>query len=81
MPLMIEREVKLRFATAAEARTAILAADAFLIVQGRQHIALDRPVTRIGRRMDNDIVLDLPTRDFLRVLYVLEITFCSGSKT
>ena len=38
---------------------AIRAADAFLIVQGRQHIALDRPVTRIGRRMDNDIVLDL----------------------
>jgi hypothetical protein len=42
-------------------REAILAADAFLIVQGRQHIALDRPVTRIGRRMDNDIVLDLPS--------------------
>jgi hypothetical protein len=40
---------------------AIRAADAFLIVQGRQHIALDRPVTRIGRRMDNDIVLDLPS--------------------
>ena len=40
-------------------REAIHAADAFLIVQGRQHIALDRPVTRIGRRMDNDIVLDL----------------------
>jgi hypothetical protein len=40
---------------------AIRAADAFLIIQGRQHIALDRPVTRIGRRMDNDIVLDLPS--------------------
>lgn len=38
--------------------TAIRAADAFLIVQGRQHVPLDRPVTRIGRRMDNDIVLD-----------------------
>lgn len=37
---------------------AIRAADAFLIVQGRQHIALDRPVTRIGRRIDNDLVLD-----------------------
>jgi len=37
---------------------AIRAVDAFLIVQGRQHIALDRPVTRIGRRMDNDIVID-----------------------
>ena len=37
---------------------AIRAADAFLIVQGRQHIALDRPIIRIGRRVDNDIVLD-----------------------
>jgi len=39
---------------------AIRAADAFLIVQGRRHVPLDRPVTRIGRRMDNDIVLDMP---------------------
>lgn len=34
--------------------------DAFLIVQGRQHVLLDRPVVRIGRRTDNDIVLDSP---------------------
>lgn len=40
---------------------AIRAADAFLIVQGRQHVPLDRPVTRIGRRMDNDIVIDAPS--------------------
>jgi hypothetical protein len=40
---------------------AIRAADAFLIVQGRQHIALDQPVMRIGRRVDNDIVLDAPS--------------------
>lgn len=40
---------------------AIRAADAFLIVQGRQHIALDQPVIRIGRRVDNDFVLDLPS--------------------
>lgn len=40
---------------------AIHAADAFLIVQGRQHISLDRPIIRIGRRVDNDIVLDSPT--------------------
>lgn len=37
---------------------AIRAADAFLIVQGKRHVPLDRPVTRIGRRMDNDIVLE-----------------------
>lgn len=40
---------------------AIREADAFLIVQGRQHIALDRPIIRIGRRVDNDIVLDSPS--------------------
>lgn len=37
---------------------AIRLADAFLIIQGRRHVPLDRPVTRIGRRVDNDIVLD-----------------------
>lgn len=40
---------------------AIQAADAFLILQGRQHLPLDRPITRIGRRIDNDIVLDAPS--------------------
>lgn len=39
---------------------AIMAADAFLIIQGRQHIPLDKPIFRIGRRIDNDIVLDMP---------------------
>ncbi len=42
-------------------QTAIKEADAFLIVQGRQHIQLDRAVIRIGRRIDNDIVLDAPS--------------------
>lgn len=40
---------------------AIREADAFLIVQGRQHISLNLPVTRIGRRIENDIVLDSPS--------------------
>lgn len=40
---------------------AIQSTDAFLILQGRQHIALDRPIIRIGRRIDNDIVLDTPS--------------------
>jgi len=35
--------------------------DAFLIVQGRRHIPLTRPVITVGRRPDNDIVLDLPS--------------------
>jgi hypothetical protein len=39
---------------------AIQEADAFLIIQGGRHISLDRPITRIGRRMDNDIVLESP---------------------
>lgn len=40
-------------------RESIKAADAFLIVQGRQHVPLDQPLIRIGRRIDNDIVLDV----------------------
>ncbi len=31
--------------------------DAFLIVHGRRHVALDKPLITIGRRPDNDIVL------------------------
>lgn len=40
---------------------AIKTTDAFLILHGREHIPLDRPVIRIGRRMDNDIILDMPS--------------------
>lgn len=36
------------------------ALDAFLIVNGRRHIALDRPVITIGRRIDNDVIIDSP---------------------
>jgi hypothetical protein len=43
------------------ASEAIRELDAYLIVQGRKHVPLDRPVTRIGRRTDNDIVLDSPS--------------------
>jgi hypothetical protein len=39
---------------------AITALDAFLIVEGRTHIPLDRPLLTIGRRIDNDLVLDSP---------------------
>ena len=35
------------------------ALDAFLIIQGRRHIALNRQISTIGRRIDNNIVLDL----------------------
>lgn len=43
------------------ALAAIQALDAFLIVEGRRHAPLDRPLITLGRRMDNDIVLDAPT--------------------
>ena len=35
--------------------------DAFLIVQGRRHVPLNRPLTTMGRRTENDVVLDLPS--------------------
>lgn len=34
--------------------------DAFLIVNGRRHVALDRPLITIGRRVDNDVIIDSP---------------------
>jgi hypothetical protein len=33
---------------------------AFLIVSGKRHFALDRPLVNIGRRLDNHLVLDDP---------------------
>lgn len=44
-----------------DALSAIRALDAYLIIEGRQHIPLDRPFTTLGRRTDNDVVLDSPT--------------------
>jgi pSer/pThr/pTyr-binding forkhead associated (FHA) protein len=34
------------------------ALDAFLIVEGKRHVPLDRPFVTIGRHIENDIVLD-----------------------
>jgi pSer/pThr/pTyr-binding forkhead associated (FHA) protein len=39
---------------------ALQTVDAFLIIQGRRHVLLDRPVINLGRRVDNDIVIDSP---------------------
>jgi len=33
---------------------------AFLIVEGKRHFPLDRPIIRIGRRQDNDLILSDP---------------------
>ena len=46
---------------AQEILTAVQAVDAYLIVDGGRHVALDRPLISLGRRMDNDVVLDAPT--------------------
>ena len=46
---------------AERALAALKALDAFLIVQGKRHVALDKPLVTIGRRPDNDIVLDSAT--------------------
>lgn len=46
---------------AAEAIAALTRLDAYLVVDGRHHIPLHKPIINIGRRTDNDIVLDAPT--------------------
>ena len=46
---------------AQEILAAVRALDAYLIVDGERHVALDRPLIGLGRRMDNDVVLDAPT--------------------
>lgn len=38
----------------------VLALDAFLIVNGRRHVPLDKPLITIGRRVDNDVIIDSP---------------------
>jgi hypothetical protein len=42
-------------------RSALHELDAFLIVSGKRHVSLDKPLLRIGRRAANDIVIDMPT--------------------
>ncbi len=42
-------------------KTAIQAIDAYLIVGGRRHVPLNQPLINLGRRADNDIVLNAPT--------------------
>lgn len=41
--------------------SAITDLDAFLIVEGRRHFSLDKPVISIGRRADNDLILTSPS--------------------
>lgn len=48
-------------AQAVAVRAALRLADAFIIVNGRDHVSLDTPLVAIGRRNDNDIVLPSAT--------------------
>ncbi len=43
-----------------EALVALKKTDAFLIIKGRHHLPLDKPLITLGRLTDNDIVLDAP---------------------
>ena len=45
-------------------------AGAFLVVEGRRHFQLSTPLIKIGRRLDNDLVIDDPrvSRQHLRLL-------------
>ena len=45
-------------------------AGAFLVVEGRRHFPLSAPLIQIGRRLDNDLVIDDPrvSRQHLRLL-------------
>lgn len=40
---------------------AIETIDAFLIINGKRHVKLEKPVISIGRQLDNDVVLDEST--------------------
>lgn len=43
-----------------DVRERLLALDAFLIVNGRRHVPLDKPLITIGRRVDNDVIIESP---------------------
>ncbi len=68
----------------ARAYERLQALDAFLIVNGRRHIALDRPVVTIGRRIDNDVIIDSPVvsrqHAILRWRYGRFVLYDAGSR-
>lgn len=43
-----------------EAAAQVRALDAFIILDGRRHVSLSKPIITLGRRADNDIVLESP---------------------
>ena len=51
-------QVHVRPETEADVLAALAVRDAYLVISGRRHVALDRPLLTLGRRADNDVVLD-----------------------
>lgn len=45
---------------ASDVQGRLQALDAFLIVNGRRHVPLDRALITIGRRVDNDVIIESP---------------------
>lgn len=68
----------------AQAYDQLRALDAFLIVNGRRHVPLDRPIVTIGRRMDNDVIIDSPVvsrqHAHLRWRYGRFVLYDAGSR-
>lgn len=54
-------QIQLENEVGAELLASILNLNAYLIIDGRHHIPLDKPILTIGRRTDSNIVLDNPT--------------------
>lgn len=51
-------QIHSRQAAIDEISAAVYSLDAFLILEGRRHVALDKPIVTLGRRVDNDVVLE-----------------------
>ncbi|MCP4361390.1 MAG: DUF3662 domain-containing protein [Chloroflexi bacterium] len=60
-PLPEKTQLKPEVILKPEQLAAIAERDAYLVINGRQHIPLNKPIINLGRRTDNDIVLDAPT--------------------
>ncbi len=54
-------QIYARSTVEADILAALRALDAYLIVEGRTHVPLNQPLLTLGRRTDNDVVLDSAT--------------------
>lgn len=49
-----------RHGSVEEIAATVQALDAFLILDGKRHVGLEKPIVTLGRRTDNDVVLESP---------------------